>query len=414
MTKAKERASLFFHRYRGFSSIRIKQLGWLAMKRRIITMTALFVLTMIFIFEQRVTAHADRFIAVSVNDRLLTFPHVAPFIEDGMLYVPLRTFAESMDINVHWMKQSKEVQLTKDGKELLLQPAKNQMVKDNGEKVAYSIKHIDERMVVPYRSIADYFGFSVQYDSTQRLARMVDSDAELTHGQFVEKYQEELVGLREQFLQSQQVKKYAYVTFDDGPNQYTSQILAILNKHESKATFFMMDGNMKRNENDVSAMVKDGHSVGCHGVTHKKEKFYQSPAAAYKEMNQCLSTLQTISGSESVLIRVPYGSKPYMTEAYRAKVDEHGYKMWDWNIDSLDWKFQNGSKMVEHVKKQLRQLEKKEIAPILLFHEQKHTVSELETIILYLKNNGYELLPLTEEMTPYDFWDKQMESIRIK
>ena len=40
--------------------------------------------------------------------------------------------------------------------------------------------------------------------------------------------------------------KIAYITIDDGPSKYTSQILDILNKNDVKATFFMINGNMKK------------------------------------------------------------------------------------------------------------------------------------------------------------------------
>ena len=34
-----------------------------------------------------------------------------------------------------------------------------------------------------------------------------------------------------------QVRKVVYITFDDGPSQYTDQLLDILKQHEAKATF---------------------------------------------------------------------------------------------------------------------------------------------------------------------------------
>ena len=41
-------------------------------------------------------------------------------------------------------------------------------------------------------------------------------------------------------------EKIAYITIDDGPSKYTNEILDILEENDVKATFFMIDGNMKK------------------------------------------------------------------------------------------------------------------------------------------------------------------------
>ena len=41
--------------------------------------------------------------------------------------------------------------------------------------------------------------------------------------------------------------KVAYITIDDGPSKFTNQILDILDKNDVKATFFMINRNIKIN-----------------------------------------------------------------------------------------------------------------------------------------------------------------------
>jgi peptidoglycan/xylan/chitin deacetylase (PgdA/CDA1 family) len=53
-------------------------------------------------------------------------------------------------------------------------------------------------------------------------------------------------------------------------------------------------------------------------------------------MDQTRSTLKSITGLDSLLIRTPYGSAPYMTPEYKKAVADHGYLLWDWNVDSRD------------------------------------------------------------------------------
>lgn len=38
-----------------------------------------------------------------------------------------------------------------------------------------------------------------------------------------------------------QVRKVAYITFDDGPSKYTGQLLDIMNQYDAKATFLWLE-----------------------------------------------------------------------------------------------------------------------------------------------------------------------------
>ncbi len=42
-----------------------------------------------------------------------------------------------------------------------------------------------------------------------------------------------------------QVRKVAYLTFDDGPGKYTAELLDMLKKENAKATFFLIGSNVK-------------------------------------------------------------------------------------------------------------------------------------------------------------------------
>lgn len=73
-------------------------------------------------------------------------------------------------------------------------------------------------------------------------------------------------------------------------------------------------------------------------------------------MKQAQKTLKSITGVETHLIRTPYGSKPSLTEAQKKVLKKNGFIYWDWNIDSLDWKYRS-QKFVPEVMNQLNILE---------------------------------------------------------
>ena len=201
------------------------------------------------------------------------------------------------------------------------------------------------------------------------------------------------------------IKRVAYLTFDDGPNTNTTRLIGILDQYHVKATFFMLNNNMLSQQKAVKKMASEGFGIGCHGVTHQVSKFYHSPASAYGEMKTCFATLKNITHKTSIMIRTPYGSVPYMKAPYRKIMDQHGYHMWDWNVDSLDWKFLNGPKTAQYTISQIAALKKRGITPVILMHDKSTTSDAVPAIIRYLKANGYEIKAITNSLTPLNFWN---------
>ncbi|MCR8642080.1 polysaccharide deacetylase [Paenibacillus sp. N1-5-1-14] len=185
-----------------------------------------------------------------------------------------------------------------------------------------------------------------------------------------------------------QIRKIAYLTFDDGPSKYTEQLLDILKQHDIKATFFMQGSNVKGYEKAIKRLADEGHYPGLHSMTHDYKSLYRSGGSEnfLKEFNQVQSLIKNITGQKPTLIRAPYGSMPQIGAQFRQEVAGAGFKMWDWSIDSLDWKFPNKP---DEVYKQVQQHVKQNLE-VILFHEKKQTLDALPKIIQYLKQQGYE------------------------
>jgi peptidoglycan/xylan/chitin deacetylase (PgdA/CDA1 family) len=194
-------------------------------------------------------------------------------------------------------------------------------------------------------------------------------------------------------------EKTIYLTFDDGPHRVSNQILTLLDEYDAKATFFMLDGNMKEYPEAVKKMAQDGHSLGAHGVTHDKKRIYQSPSTVVAEMNQTLSTIKEITGIDSALIRTPYGSAPHMKEPYKKAVADKGYLMWDWNIDSKDW-FYRDKRLISNTISQIENHTKKQEPIVILLHEREETLAQLPALLKYLKEKNYDFRPLNPDMVP--------------
>ncbi|MFK2824115.1 polysaccharide deacetylase family protein [Bacillus sp. B190/17] len=198
-------------------------------------------------------------------------------------------------------------------------------------------------------------------------------------------------------------EQIVYLTFDDGPAPVTQEILDLLDRYEAKATFFMLEPNMRLYPDAVKEMVKQGHAAGMHGVTHNKNKIYRSSQSVVDEMKTAQHTLEGLTGLKSHLIRTPYGSVPFMTPEYREKVKEAEFKMWDWTIDSLDWKFRS-QQYVPYVINQLQRPHDESKPTVILLHEKTTTLQHLEQLLQYLQINHYKTEILNENLPPFDFY----------
>jgi len=196
--------------------------------------------------------------------------------------------------------------------------------------------------------------------------------------------------------------KTIYLTFDDGPSTATDSILDTLKQYHVKATFFMLEPHMKKYPDLVKRIVEEGHAVGMHGVTHDKNKFYRSAKTALAEMTQGQATLKELTGVESKLIRTPYGSVPYLLDSYRTVLDEQGFKLWDWNVDSDDWAL-SSQKYVSVTIKQIEKLAKGGVTPIVLMHDKVETAKYLSQLLDYLSQQHYAPQKLDEKLEPYHF-----------
>ena len=199
--------------------------------------------------------------------------------------------------------------------------------------------------------------------------------------------------------------KVVYLTIDDGPSEYTDEIIKILNKNNVKATFFMINGNMKAYPEQVKNIVENGNTAGFHSVTHDIHKLYVSKTSAKEEFDTNQATFKKITGQTSKVIRLPFGSKPYTPRAsYNALVDS-GYKLWDWTLDTEDWR-STSSQIMENVKKYSSGSDN----VVLLMHERKQTVAILDEMIKYLKSEGFEILPIKQSDEARNYWNGKLFS----
>lgn len=196
--------------------------------------------------------------------------------------------------------------------------------------------------------------------------------------------------------------KTVYLTFDDGPGEYTERLLDILKKYDVKATFFVTGYNDKFNHL-LTREQQEGHTVGLHSYSHNYVKIYASVDAYMEDLIKISDKVKNYTGVESRIIRFPGGSSNTISRRYRVgimstltkKVEELGFRYFDWTIMSGDaGNTKDTNQIVRNVTKAL----KEDGLNVVLMHDIKpYSVNAVERIIQYGLANGYTFAPLTME-----------------
>ena len=190
-----------------------------------------------------------------------------------------------------------------------------------------------------------------------------------------------------------------YLTFDDGPNEGTTDvILDVLKEKNVKATFFVTS---KGPDSLIKREADEGHTVALHTSSHDYANLYSSDEAFFNDLNAVSERVKRITGKESKIIRFPGGSSNTISRRYSQgimtrltqKVLEKGYKYYDWNISSGDaGNTTDPNQVYLNVVNNLS----RDRANMVLMHDIKpYTRDAIGRIIDYCKANGYRMEKIT-------------------
>lgn len=184
-----------------------------------------------------------------------------------------------------------------------------------------------------------------------------------------------------------------YLTFDDGPNQGTTNvILDVLKEEGIKATFFVTCNGP---DSLIKRIYDEGHTLALHTATHDYAYVYSSVDNYFNDLNRVSNRVKNVTGIESKIIRFPGGSSNTVSRRYSSgimttltsMVLDKGYRYFDWNVDSMDASSaRNSSNVYNNVTSHLS----KNRANVVLMHDTKAmTRDAIRDIIHYGKANGY-------------------------
>ena len=197
-------------------------------------------------------------------------------------------------------------------------------------------------------------------------------------------------------------------TFDDGPGEYTDELLDCLEENNAHATFFMLGQNVGSWESTVQRMADIGCEIGSHSWDHPN-LYDLSMDSVAKQFSDTDAALEKACGQKASVARAPYGN---WSDDIISTV---GKPFFTWSLDSLDWSYLDVNKDYDAVMNgDLTD------GSIILMHDiHEPSVQAAIKMIPELVQKGYKLMTVSElaaakgvtlQNANYsDFWDSSLQ-----
>lgn len=193
-------------------------------------------------------------------------------------------------------------------------------------------------------------------------------------------------------------EKVVALTFDDGPSPlWTPQILDELKKANIKATFFMVGEHIAKYPEIARRVAQDGHEIGNHTYDHHVLLYYK-PGELEKEIKDTELIIRKVTGQATRYFRPP---KAWLTAREKKKIEDLGYKVILWSLNSKDWVTFDDKYIVKYIVRNIRP------GNIILFHDsggvfsteggdRRETVKTIPQLADKLRQMGYTFVTISQ------------------
>jgi peptidoglycan/xylan/chitin deacetylase (PgdA/CDA1 family) len=172
------------------------------------------------------------------------------------------------------------------------------------------------------------------------------------------------------------------LTFDDGPDVYTPQILRVLRAYNVQATFYMMGRKAAARPDLVQAVIADGHLAENHSWDHPHMADLDA-AAVRRQLADTNAAITRAGAPRPTLFRPPFGSIDAIVDGQARAL---GLRVVRWSVDTKDWRGRRPADIAATV------LDRAVPGSVVLMHDgvanSAATIEALPAIITGLRARG--------------------------
>ncbi len=103
-------------------------------------------------------------------------------------------------------------------------------------------------------------------------------------------------------------EKVVALTFDDGPTEYTPDVLNILKEKDIKATFFITGSELEKRPQIGEAIAMAGHEIDNHSYSHQR-MWFKSQSFIAEEIEKTNALIRKTGYKGDIHFRPPYSKK---------------------------------------------------------------------------------------------------------
>lgn len=131
------------------------------------------------------------YVMIILNDSRVDFGDTEPEIINYRTYAPIRSFSNSLGAEVMWDNDTYSATLKKGGTVITVMPnAENPVLVNGAAADGTEFYFKNERLMLPYRFIAETFGYTVDFFDAYNIARVTDGTQTMSDVQILELYGE--------------------------------------------------------------------------------------------------------------------------------------------------------------------------------------------------------------------------------
>ncbi|UOF89401.1 polysaccharide deacetylase family protein [Fodinisporobacter ferrooxydans] len=173
--------------------------------------------------------------------------------------------------------------------------------------------------------------------------------------------------------------------------EYLPSILETLGNEHVKATFFFDGSWLSKHPDLAKEIVRNGHDFGNHGY-HHLDMDRISIAKMNQEITDTNEQIKRAIGQSTRLFAPPSGA---FNQTLVKQAFKHQMHTILWTLDTVDWKRPPARVIVQRI------VPRAQNGAMVLMHPTAPTAAALKTMIPALKAKGYQLVTVSELLSPH-------------
>jgi peptidoglycan/xylan/chitin deacetylase (PgdA/CDA1 family) len=176
-----------------------------------------------------------------------------------------------------------------------------------------------------------------------------------------------------------------YLTFDDGPHPATTPaLLDLLDRMQTKATFFLVGSECEKYPHLVERIHQAGHTLGNHSYSHVWLPMLAT-SKLEEEIVRTNEIIEDITGTRPHVFRPPFG---FMDQRAAKCLKEQDMTPVYWGIAPEDWQTPGAHRIIRRVMWKIAD------GTLIVLHEGSHladqTITAASEIIAKTRLLGYQ------------------------